>query len=86
MTKRHRTTFPNTVNFSGWWVLSKKGCVAQLKKAGRNLHEHSLYVLKFANGQTGNGQFTIEQLRESGATQIRREKQDLPANHETKTN
>lgn len=86
MIKRYRTTFPNNVNFSGWWVLSKKGCVAQLEKSGRNLHEHILYVLKFANGQTGNSSSTIVQLRESGVTHICREKEDLPIKHETKTN
>lgn len=82
--KHFRTSFPNHVNFSGWWLLSKKGCVAQLIKKGRNLHEHILYVLCFKNGQIGYQQFTIENLMENGALYICPTREDLPIKDEDK--
>jgi hypothetical protein len=83
-TKRYRTIFPNSVNFSGWYLLSKKNCIAQLVKNGRNLHEHILYVLQYQNGQIGFGQFTAEDLIEGGVQYICPTREDLPIEDETK--
>ena len=77
MTKRHRTIFPGNIDFSGWWLKSKTGTVAQLILDGRNLHEHNIYSLCYSNGQTGSGVFTMEQLLEAKVTAIRRSKEDL---------
>lgn len=83
-TKRYRTAFPNHINFSGWWVLSQKNCVAQLIRNGRNLHDHYLYSLCFKSGQIGAGQFTTEDLMEHGAQFICPTREDLPIDDETK--
>jgi len=72
---KHRTTFPGRVDFTGWYVLSKKGCVAQLKKVGRTLREDNLYSLVHeGNGQTGNGVFLIQDLVNEGRCIVRRER------------
>jgi hypothetical protein len=74
--KHYRTSFPSNVNFDGWFIKSKKGCIAQLVQNGRNLHEHNLYTLRHANGQTGSGLFTMEMLVEC-CVSIRFHKEDL---------
>jgi len=71
-----RTTFPSTVDFSGWWIRSKKGIVAQLDKITRDLHGYVEYSLTFSNGQTGNGRYTMEELIENGVV-IRHLKKDI---------
>ncbi len=77
MMKRHRTIFPGKADFTGWWILSKRGRVAQLNKVGRNLHECNLYALIHeGNGQQGDGEFLLEQLLENGCV-IRLEREDL---------
>lgn len=75
--KRHRRSFPDHVDFTGWWIKSRtKGCVAQLIRSGRNLHEQNMYALKYENEQIGAGRFTIQSLVEQEVT-IRLEKEDL---------
>ena len=74
---RHRTSFPSHINFDGWFLKSKTGTIAQLDKDGRNLHEHNLYHLRYANGQIGSGTFTMEQLLEGGVVAIRSNKESL---------
>lgn len=77
--KRHRTSFPSHIDFDGWWVKSRKGCVGQLVRDGRNLHEQNLYSLRYSNGQIGHGLFTTEQLVEC-CVSIRFSKEDLDDN------
>ncbi len=71
---RHRTVFPGEVNFSGWWVVGQKHKITgQLDKCGIDLWMHVLYNICFTDGQRGNGEWTTEELIESGA-KISREK------------
>jgi hypothetical protein len=74
--KKHRTTFPGEIDFSGWWVKSSHGIIAQLTKLNRDLHGHCVYSLLFSNGQTGNGTHTMATLIGSGVT-IRKDKKEL---------
>lgn len=84
MTKRCRTIFPSSLNFTGWWIRSKKGLIAQLEKTGRDLRTHILYSLHYSNGQIGNGIFTTENLIKNGVT-IAHSKKELDDNDETET-
>jgi len=75
---RTRTQFPAGINFSGWWIKSKKGIIAQLDKCGSSIREEILYHLVFNDGlvETGNGIWTTEMLTEAGAN-IRRTHEEL---------
>ena len=74
---RHRSVFPGNVDFSNWWIKSKKGIVAQLTRVGLDPREQNLYGLIHSNGQVGNGSFTMERLLESGVASIRPSKESL---------
>lgn len=83
---RHRTSFPSTLNFEGWWIKSKKGFVAQLLRCGRNIRTENLYNLAYNDHWVGEGGgvWTTEELRGKGCI-IRRTKEELYNENEPKT-
>jgi hypothetical protein len=77
MTKRHRTVFPNTVNFDGWFFVSpkrSKGQLVSLKR--RDEHDRVLYRMCFDRGKgrciLGHAVWTMDGIL-SGGIKISRE-------------
>jgi len=65
--KRERTIYPAQCDFHEYWVMSKKGLICKLHRAGRDIRDQIVYQLEFPNGQFGGSRFTNEDLIENGS-------------------